>query len=189
MRLRDFGGADRRALRSGNMHNAAAGWCAVLAKFQRRERYASVCANQRGSACGCPAPRFIEDVRWRSQMSEQAGEHSPMLLQVSPGSPDERVGDIVFVHGLDGDNRTTWQPKGQPDKFWPAMLSEDLTSTNIWSLGYDVHSLGWSGRAYDAFAYDAFGRSRDQHPLPTMVAGVRASSHTATHAMVFLTVA
>jgi hypothetical protein len=69
----------------------------------------------------------------------------PLLLQVS-ADPSHASGDVVFVHGLDGDCRTTWQPPDRPDLFWPAMLGVDLPNVATWSLGYEVSSSAWRGR-------------------------------------------
>lgn len=51
--------------------------------------------------------------------------------------------DVVFVHGLDGDPRNTWQSSGADDSFWPRWLSEDLPSIAVWSLGYEVTASLW----------------------------------------------
>lgn len=67
------------------------------------------------------------------------------LVNISGGDNPERCADVVFVHGLDGDARTTWHPKDSPDKFWPAWLGEDFPSIGIWSLGYAVSTSAWKG--------------------------------------------
>jgi hypothetical protein len=36
------------------------------------------------------------------------------------------MGDIVFVHGLDGDARTTWESQGKTNSFWLEWLGADL---------------------------------------------------------------
>lgn len=45
---------------------------------------------------------------------------------------------FVFVHGLDGDAETTWQPSNQEKVFWPTWLCEHLVDVCIWSVGYEV---------------------------------------------------
>lgn len=57
----------------------------------------------------------------------------------------DRVADVIFVHGLGGDARTTWHPKDQPEAFWPAWLGEDIATVGIWSLGYAVNASAWKG--------------------------------------------
>ncbi|BAC92036.1 esterase/lipase family protein [Gloeobacter violaceus] len=59
-------------------------------------------------------------------------------------NPDCR-GDVVFVHGLNGDARKTWQPENQPDRFWPNWIGEDVDGVGVWSLGYPVNAFAWKG--------------------------------------------
>jgi HAD superfamily phosphoserine phosphatase-like hydrolase len=66
-------------------------------------------------------------------------------LRVAPSKTEKVIGDVVFVHGLDGDLRTTWQPEADDDLFFPLMLGTDLPRVAIWSVGYDVSSLAWKG--------------------------------------------
>lgn len=62
------------------------------------------------------------------------------------GCEDEgRSGDVVFVHGLGGNAREYWHPKGEPGKFWPTWLGEDLSDLGIWSVGYDAAKFAWGG--------------------------------------------
>ena len=53
----------------------------------------------------------------------------------------ERRGDVLFVHGLNGNPRAYWFPPGEPDKFWPAWVGEDLPDVGVWSLGYENAAL------------------------------------------------
>ncbi|HRD67017.1 MAG TPA: hypothetical protein PKY50_12795 [Candidatus Competibacter sp.] len=67
-------------------------------------------------------------------------------LQKIGGCDDpDRVADVIFVHGLDGDARTTWHPKDHPEAFWPAWLGEDVPAIGVWSLGYAVSASAWKG--------------------------------------------
>ncbi len=56
-----------------------------------------------------------------------------------------RLGDVVFVHGLNGDARSTWQPDGQPERFWPEWIGEDLQDVGVWSVGYPASAFAWNG--------------------------------------------
>ena len=67
------------------------------------------------------------------------------LQKISGCDRPDRVADVIFVHGLDGDARTTWHPKDRPDAFWPAWLGEDVPAVGVWSLGYAVSASAWKG--------------------------------------------
>jgi len=63
----------------------------------------------------------------------------------------QRVADVVFVHGLDGDAITTWHPKDKSEAYWPKWLGEDFPEVGVWSLGYAVSSSAWKGHAMPLF--------------------------------------
>lgn len=63
------------------------------------------------------------------------------LVRVRGCDNPQRRGDVVFVHGLNGDPRQYWFPPGEPDKFWPAWLGEDLPDIGVWSLAYENAAL------------------------------------------------
>ncbi len=67
------------------------------------------------------------------------------LFKVSGCDNQERVGDIVFVHGLDGDARSAWRPAGSQGPTWPEWLGQDLPDAGVWLLGYEVPSSAWRG--------------------------------------------
>ncbi|MBL8260416.1 MAG: hypothetical protein JNM60_11455 [Candidatus Competibacteraceae bacterium] len=69
------------------------------------------------------------------------------LLKVGGCDRPDRAADVIFVHGLDGDARTTWHPKDRPDAFWPAWLADDVPAAGVWSLGYAVSASAWKGHA------------------------------------------
>ncbi|MGO7120894.1 ABC-three component system protein [Rhizobium leguminosarum] len=54
-------------------------------------------------------------------------------------SPTAAVLDIVFVHGLGGDQLDTWQV--DPKSFWPQWLAEKFPNCSISSFGYDSQKL------------------------------------------------
>ena len=69
------------------------------------------------------------------------------LIPISGCDDANRIGDVIFVHGLGGDARETWHPekKRDDDNFWPMWLGEELSDVGIWSLGYDVEPFKWKG--------------------------------------------
>lgn len=66
------------------------------------------------------------------------------LIKVSAG--EDSVLDVVFVHGLDGDARSSWSAK-RKDSFWPGWLAQDVAGAAVWSLDYDAASSRWLGHA------------------------------------------
>ena len=79
------------------------------------------------------------------------------LIPVRNCDNPQRRGDVIFVHGLNGNPREYWFPPGEPDKFWPAWLGEDLPEVGIWSLGYEnaaFKSRGFSLLSF--FGYRGF---------------------------------
>ena len=72
----------------------------------------------------------------------------PMLIPVANTADDERVGDVVFVHGLGGNPREYWMAdKDDPETFWPAWIGHDVQDVGVWSLGYDAAKFAWQGAA------------------------------------------
>ncbi|WDF70963.1 ABC-three component system protein [Novosphingobium sp. KACC 22771] len=43
--------------------------------------------------------------------------------------------DVVFIHGLSGDRRTTWT--AQDGAFWPQWLADEFDNINVYLAGYD----------------------------------------------------
>lgn len=65
-------------------------------------------------------------------------------LQTVAGTKSaDRAADIVFVHGLDGDKRETWQHEYDENSFWPKLLYNDVPTCGVWSFGYDARSSEW----------------------------------------------
>ncbi|WP_370961685.1 esterase/lipase family protein [Amycolatopsis sp. cg9] len=69
-----------------------------------------------------------------------------MTEVVAVGSAEGAVLDVVFVHGLDGNARTSWSGKRE-DSFWPRWVVEDIPGVAVWSVGYDAASSKWLGHA------------------------------------------
>ncbi|NEQ87408.1 MAG: hypothetical protein F6K26_47545, partial [Moorea sp. SIO2I5] len=57
--------------------------------------------------------------------------------------------DVVFVHGLGGDARSTWHPEGKQDDddFWPVWLGKDDLCVKIWSFGYNAEGTNWKNNS------------------------------------------
>ncbi len=60
--------------------------------------------------------------------------------------PDRR-GDVVFIHGLDGDYKGTWSGGGDGKFYFPEELSKEKEFEDIgfWSVDYPASSSAWYG--------------------------------------------
>ena len=67
------------------------------------------------------------------------------VLRVGGTENPNRLGDVVFVHGLNGDPRSTWTSPG--DAFWPDWIATEWPLLGIWSVGYEAAASGWLGSA------------------------------------------
>jgi pimeloyl-ACP methyl ester carboxylesterase len=85
------------------------------------------------------------------------------LLEIARCNDDARYFDVVFVHGLNGDARETWEPskpatrhrlwqwisrkKSLPlveSSYW---IASAFPNAGVWSLGYPASSTAWRGHA------------------------------------------
>jgi predicted alpha/beta hydrolase family esterase len=98
--------------------------------------------------------------------------NSTDLVPIINCDKSKRSGDVIFIHGLGGDARGTWQQKrNDGDSFWSVWLGEDLPNVGVWSLGYEVEPFKWKGstmplvdRATNTLALlDSYGIG--DHPL------------------------
>lgn len=83
------------------------------------------------------------------------------LLSIIGTENSERQADIIFIHGLGGDARSTWHPqqKKDDDDLWLMWLGKDLEDVGIWSLAYEVEPAKrmylwcfWNGRCRKNFS-------------------------------------
>lgn len=68
-------------------------------------------------------------------------------LERVPGAQDVTpTVDVVLVHGLGGDPKTTWMSRSSAF-FWPRALAEEVPAAAVWTLGYEAHptKLRWPG--------------------------------------------
>jgi pimeloyl-ACP methyl ester carboxylesterase len=65
-----------------------------------------------------------------------------LVVPIANTDNDERRGDVVFVHGLEGDARTTWQCESSHFD-WPAELAMQLPDIGVWSLNYNAAVSDW----------------------------------------------
>lgn len=90
------------------------------------------------------------------------------LIRIANCESSERVCDLVFVHGLDGDAISTWHPIDDRKSFWPEWLGQDFPNVGIWSLGYAVSASAWKSHSMpltdratntlDLLELDGFGK-------------------------------
>lgn len=76
-----------------------------------------------------------------------AGEKTQAVYRIKGTENNERRGDVVFIHGLDGNAVDSWKRAGEDGFSWPEKLGEDFPDIGIWSLNYDAASTAWFGDA------------------------------------------
>ena len=59
--------------------------------------------------------------------------------------------DVVFVHGLDGDYKASWNRGDEPEGYWPTWIAAEFPEARVWSLAYEVRSSSWKGEAVSLF--------------------------------------
>jgi CheY-like chemotaxis protein len=82
-------------------------------------------------------------------LNKGKGKMETKLHLVNKSRTSKIVGDIIFIHGIGGNNMITWHPKGKKDSYWPAWLGEDFPDTNIWSLHYPGEKTLWTSKGGD----------------------------------------
>jgi predicted alpha/beta hydrolase family esterase len=68
------------------------------------------------------------------------------LHAVAGTADNKRLADVVFVHGLGGDARSTWmRDRDDEATFWPSWLAQDFPGLGVWTLGYAAEASAWKG--------------------------------------------
>lgn len=72
------------------------------------------------------------------------------IVPIANTDNPNRSGDVVFLHGLDGNARITWGATRRGDDydlrlFWPLWLGRDLPDMGVWSVQYDAAGSKWTG--------------------------------------------
>ena len=69
------------------------------------------------------------------------------LIAITGTDNQAREADIIFVHGLGGDGRSTWHPESSASDtdFFPIWLGEDFPNYGIWSMDYDSSPVRFQG--------------------------------------------
>jgi hypothetical protein len=74
----------------------------------------------------------------------QSGDQT-VLRRIGPAASTmpSPIVDVVFVHGLGGDDNSTWTPDGLADS-WLNWLTEDIPEIAVWSLRYPAGATKWT---------------------------------------------
>jgi predicted alpha/beta hydrolase family esterase len=69
------------------------------------------------------------------------------LIAINGTENENRIADVIFVHGLGGDALSTWHPQGikEAENSWLTWLARDLEDIGIWSVNYEVEPFRWRG--------------------------------------------
>ena len=81
-----------------------------------------------------------KDMSKHKPLSDDMSKHKPSsdeLLPIRGCQNPQRAGDVIFVHGLNGNPRDYWCHDGKDENYWPDWLGEDLSDVGVWSLSYE----------------------------------------------------
>lgn len=65
-----------------------------------------------------------------------------ILTRVSNSLRSTRL-NVIFIHGIDGDIKSTWESRSAPRDLWIKWLSYDLKDVSVWSVGYPTAKTRW----------------------------------------------
>jgi protein SERAC1 len=66
------------------------------------------------------------------------------LFEVNSVARSAATLDIIFVHGLGGSRKETWEVDGDASKYWPLWIYQDVQDANVWALEYPASMFGTS---------------------------------------------
>lgn len=58
------------------------------------------------------------------------------IYEVQPSRPGGKVGNVVFLHGLQGGCDSTWRHRD--GTYWPDLVAKDFPNLRVWTIGYDT---------------------------------------------------
>jgi hypothetical protein len=83
-------------------------------------------------------------------MHESSDVGGPTEIHLVDRLKKDALVDVVFVHGLGGNWKSTWMVDlGNPSTYWPSWLSEDVSEAQVWSAQYPAAPSLWIGRSLD----------------------------------------
>ncbi len=100
---------------------------------------ASLAATAICSLTGCSKRETPSPVKADQVTAHIAGHELEGIVPIGGTTNKNRRADIVFVHGLGGNFRSTWESNGDPKFFWPEQLSRQRPELGVWSIRYDSH--------------------------------------------------
>ena len=70
------------------------------------------------------------------------------LISVIKDDNASRSADVIFVHGINADARTTWMTENKTwvlKESWLYWLGKDIPDVAVWTLDYPASALAWQG--------------------------------------------
>jgi pimeloyl-ACP methyl ester carboxylesterase len=91
----------------------------------------------------------LDEASWQLFQRIREDRHGSISVhQVHAEDRADRVADLIFFHGLDGDPFTTWcHDQVRPNNSWPYWLADDLPKVGVWLYDYPAASSGWWGHS------------------------------------------
>jgi pimeloyl-ACP methyl ester carboxylesterase len=78
-------------------------------------------------------------------LPEKTIEEKSTVVAIANTQKANRRGDVVFVHGLDGDGMDTWTSNVDGRFYWPEELGKDLEDVGVWVVNYEAQITEWVG--------------------------------------------